>query len=259
MAEVATATAQRRRGNTAQAAPRTGLRAKTNPPGSFSRLTGVFFGLPGTGKTTVTTSIPKTLLVEFDPDGDVTKSLKGRTDVDVFKPTTWQDMDEVIHALLGPDRDTWDAVALDSVTFWFEMLGGKQLAETLKANRDPRPVYQKAGTNINQAIRDLMLFPGHVLFTAQLKAEGSEEDVVPLEDDGTYNVSLAITPMVFKVLTPAVSVIGRTFKKSGNKGSQYMVSFDDGGRTPVKDRYGLPTQIENLDLGKLVSELRKRG
>jgi hypothetical protein len=72
---------------------------------------------------------------------------------------------------------------------------------------------------------------------------------------------MAVTPMVAKVLAPAVSVLGRTYKQmilgaDGNKKVIFMVSFVDFGRSPAGSRIPTPQRVENLNLDELVAGLK---
>lgn len=269
--EVVSAEPRRRPGNTA-AVVETAVRPlsfkdKTSPPGRVQRLTGGFFGPPKSGKTTAATSGKNVLLVEFDPDGDVTETLKDRKDVDVYKPDNWQDVDSMVGSLLGADRETWDWWVLDDIGMWFEMEGGKEISTTLKANRRVQPVYQRTGAHINQVWRDLLTVRTvNIIFTTQIKNARShdEEDeaaAVTVGPEGAevseYPTTLAVTPMVYKVLAPTVSFLGRTYRRPGSKETRYMVSFDDAGSSPAGSRIGLPTLIETINLQTILEQLRK--
>jgi hypothetical protein len=231
----------------------------TQGVGELKRLTGVFFGPPKSGKTSAAASGQRTLLIEFDPDGDQTNTLAGRSDLVVVKPQNWTDVEAITKDLAGIERDNFDTVTCDSITFWVMMLGGRQLAKAAQENSDPRREYQKIGSNINQAIRDMLTLPHNVIFTAHLKVEGTEDDdgVALNPEEGEYPVTLAVTPMVFGVLNASVSFIGRTFKRPGKAGSEYFVSFDDGGRSPAGTRVPLPKTVKNPNMDTLLAYAKK--
>jgi AAA domain-containing protein len=263
MPRIVGAEAKKRTGNTAapaevEAIVPVSLKGRTKPPGQVNRLVGGLYGPPKSGKTTAAASGHNTLLVEFDPDGDATETLQGRTDIDVYKPANWSEVDSMTKDLLTVDRETWDFIVLDSVTFWAEILGGKELATQLKAGKDARTTYQRIGASINQTFRDLLTSPASLIFTAQIKADVPDDDdsdiTVVGPDEGTYPVTLALTPMVFKVLTPAVSFLGRTYRRSDG----FYVSLNDGGRTPASNRLGLQSPQKNLNLQDMLNELKER-
>lgn len=243
------------------------IKDKTTKPGTVRSLKGVFFGPPKTGKTTAACSGKNTLLVEFEPDGDLTDSLKGRDDIDVYKPQNWQECEELLRALHTTDRETYDYVAFDSVTWMIETVAGADLLNSIRKNTDPRRIYLKIGAAVGQLIKDAVALPSHVIFTAQLKVENTEDGVVLNPEEGKHPVSMEVTPMVFKILSPAVSFLGRTYKRpkmvksasgQGNKVTEYSVSFDDSGRSPAGSRLNLPKHITNLDLNEIVASLKER-
>ena len=63
-------------------------------------------------------------------------------------------------------------------------------------------------------------------------------------EEGEYLVEPAIQPMVMKIIVPAVSFIGRTYKKAGmdrnsktpKRVVEYWTSFEDAGRSPAGSR-----------------------
>ncbi len=230
--------------------------AEATPPAPLEHLRGVLFGPPKTGKTVGAASgAGNKLLLLTEPEGDA--PLVGRDDVSVLRSTNWMEMHAVIRELRGEGHG-YDRLIFDSVTFAFEMIGGKEVMAALQTNKDPRRAYGQAGAAVNQLIHDALTLPMDVVFISQMKQEGGYEDSVPLNpEEGEYPLSLAITPMVYKILTPAVSYIGRTFMRqvnndSGKKKLKYGVSFQDYGKSPAGARFPLPAEVFDLDLSKLL-------
>jgi hypothetical protein len=99
-----------------------------------------------------------------------------------------------------------------------------------------------------------------VVFISQMKAEGIYEDSVPLNpEEGEYPLSLAVTPMVYKILTPAVSFLGRTFKRlvrdtTGKGKLQYGVSFEDYGKSPAGARFDVEPEVFDFNLDTLLQQ-----
>jgi hypothetical protein len=240
-------------------------------PGKVERLVGLLFGPPKSGKTTGACSGRNVLLISFDPDGDYTETLQGRDDITVITPSI-DEMDGIIKALYTTDAGRWDWIVVDSVTFLFQKAAGKDIYMTYKDNRDVRRPYGKAGAITAQIINDLVMLPPptNVMFTAHLKHEGAEEELVKMDSTlGENEVRVAVTPMVWTLLGPAVSFIGRTFKKTGwekvegtkkrNKVTRFLVSFNDGERSPAGSRLPMDGEYINEEgwLQNLADELVK--
>ena len=225
-------------------------------PGEASRLAGLFFGPPKTGKTTAANSGKDTLMLSFDPQGDTTKTITGRKDITVVEPESYKELDEIVRALHTTDSGRFGFVNVDSITFMFQMIGGREITDTYVNNKDMRRAYGKAGAATAQVISDLLkLKKEHVIFTAHLDKEQEEEPGVISMDQslGETLVKVAVTPMVWKTLGPGVSFIGRTYKQTKNvrnedgtrnKVTEYRVSFNDGERSPAGARIPLQGDYE---------------
>ena len=236
-------------------------------PGEVTHVKGILFGPPKSGKTSAATNTSgKVLLVEMEPEGDL--ALRGKDNITVVRPDNWKDLNEIVTELHTARKEEWDTVVFDSITFMFELIGAKEILRSLQENKDARRPYQNAGAAVNQIIHDSVRLPMNVIFITQLKAEtGGDDDVTPLNpEEGDYPLTLAVTPMVYKILSPAVSFIGRTYRKQGwdrsvqpaKKVSEFWVSFNDFGRSPAGDRLGLPEQVQNLNLDELLAHAQRK-
>lgn len=228
-------------------------------PGTANHLKIVLFGPPKTGKTTASVSGKgRKLLILTEPDGDL--PLVGREDVDVVRPTTGKELYDVILALHAGEAANYEWVVLDSVTFAFELVGRVEIAKAVANNVDIRRPYGQVGAALSQMLFDLVALPTNVVFITQLRHDNLDEDEAGPEE-GKFPVSLAVTPLVYKVLAPAASVLGRTYKQmfvdaKGNKVVQFLVSFEDYGRSPAGSRIPVENVIENLSLDTLVKSLK---
>lgn len=231
-------------------------------PGQATYLKLVLFGPPKTGKTTAACSGGgRKLLILTEPDGDL--PLVGRDDIDVVRPENGVELQEIIRSLHAGAVANYEWVILDSVTFAFEIIGSELVNKTLEAKKDVRQAYGQVGASLVQMVHDLVSLKTNVVFTTQLRENFIDDDDPDAAgpEEGKYPFSFAVTPMVYKVLSPAVSVIGRTFKKmfvnaKGNKVSQFFVSFDDYGRSPAGSRIAVEDRYENLQLDTLQALLK---
>jgi len=242
-------------------------------PGLVKNITGVLFGPPKTGKTTLACSGKNVLLVSFDPQGDSTETLLGRDDITVVRPRSQREIDDLIKALRTTDKGRFEWVVVDSLTFLMFMLGGKEITDTFKAEKDIRRAYGKAGAAVQQIIHDLVLLDQNLIFTAHLEKVGTEDDNgVALEAKlGENEVKIAVSPMVWRILGPAVSFQGRTFRetvydkdpqtKKRNKRTRFAVSLNDGDRSPAGARIPMKGEYEitMTMLDELATELIQGG
>lgn len=244
-----------------------GYAIETHPPGSIKFLKVLLFGPPKTFKTTLACSGQgRTLLISLDPEGDVVETIRGKTNIDVVSPKSIQEVEDIIKALRTTDKDRWDWVALDSTTFLFQLAAGRGINDAYKANQDVRRPYGRAGAAVVQIINDIVTLDMNVVITAHLQVDQGDDNEVTETQLGEHGVKVAVTPMVWGVLGPAVSMIGRTYKKHEygekvngrrNKLTKFYVSFNDGDKSPVGSRISIDAQLEGeLDmLAKLHTKL----
>ncbi len=247
------------------------LKQGYHPSGKVRRLIGLVFGPPKSGKTTYAASGKNVLILNFDPDGAATTTIIGRKDITVIDITSVDQLDGIIKALHTTDRGVFAWIVVDSITFLFQLVGGKEINEAYKAGRDVRRPYGKAGGYVCQVISDLVALPDqNIMFVAHLKHESSGEDtLVSFETDlGEHEVVVAVTPMVWTLLGPAVSFIARSYRgrkkitegKVVKQTPAFMVSLNDGDRSPAGSRLAMAGEYEITGdtLDTLASELVER-
>lgn len=233
-------------------APQTIKEMVSGTPGKPQSLKGVFFGPPKTKKTTAACSGGRTLLINFDPEGYSSGTLVGRTDIDIIEPQDYGETSNVVAQVVRGGAAEYDFIVVDSVTFMFQRFGGRLINDTYMAGSDIRRAYGQAGAMAGQIINDLAFVPKtNVIFVAHLQKEFDEGSGVKLDQDlGEHEVTLAVTPMVWRILGPAVGFIGRTFKEdtfnvdTGNTETQFFVSYNDGSRSPAGSRYDMAGKYE---------------
>lgn len=259
MAKIERGSVATRKGTPIVTKPKAEFDLTGRKPGEVSFLKGVFFGPPKTGKTSVGASMPNVLLVQFDPQGDTTETLAGRDDITVVEPRTQSDLDSLVKQLHAGAAANYNLILVDSITFLFVMLGGKDITDTWKANKDVRRAYGQAGAAVQQFVHDMLMLDANIIFTAHLrKVDTEDENGVALDQSlGENEVRVAVTPMVWDILGPGVGFIGRTWKtqisetievdgkKRRNTRDQYLVSFNDGDRSPAGSRLKMKAEYES--------------
>lgn len=230
-----------------------------SPPGKVAHPTVVLFGPPKTGKSTGALSGPgKKLMILTEPDGDL--PFVGRDDIDVARPQSGRELFDTVQALHAGAIEPYDRLVFDSVTFAFEVMGRQQIAKAVADNVDIRKPYGQVGAALNQIIHDVVALPVDKVFITQLRTGFSDDEDDGGAEEGNYPFTLAVTPMVYKILAPAASALGRTYKQmfvdvDGNKKVRYLVSFEDFGKSPAGSRADIET-VEDLDMEKLMSQLK---
>ena len=182
----------------------------------------------------------------------------------MLRPETFAEMHQIIRELRAPSHG-YDRLVFDSVTFGTELIGGATLFQTLADNRDPRREYGKTGAAMNQLIHDATGLRMDIAFITQIKTEAEHEDGTPLNpEEGEYPLTMGIQPMVYKILAPAVSFIGRTFKRAltvdgGGKTLKFGISFEDYGNSPAGSRLDLPDEVFDFEWTEVLTDDTKGG
>lgn len=263
MTEVKSASVRRRKAvQAAESTPKPPPSLSVSKPGTANFLKMVLFGPPKTGKTVgACAGEGKKLLILCEPDGDL--PLLGREDIDVVRPQNGKELYQIIQTLHSGVAEQYDWVILDSVTFAFEIIGYKMVGEALEKGVDVRRPYGQVGASLVQMIHDLVALKTNVIFIAQLRENFVDDDDPDAAgaEEGKYPFTMAVTPMVYKILSPAVSVLGRSFKRmfvnaKGNKEVQFFVSFEDYGKSPAGSRIPVPDRVENFNPDTLVQQLK---
>jgi len=201
--------------------------SKAKPASEIENLiTALFYGRSGTGKTTLSGTFPKKLLVlDFKDRGtDSVRDVKG---IDVLPMSNWEEF-EVVYWALYKGKHEYKSVSLDTVT-------GLQSLAILEVKRregmDPedgisRRLWGEISGLLGQWIYNYRDLPMNVAFLAQdrlQKGSGDDEEEEYDEDQLDPEVGPAVIPSIAKLLNAAVKIIGQTYikqeirKKEGSK------------------------------------------
>ena len=226
--------------------------ANAKPASATRPLKALFFGPPGSGKTTLAGTAPKAIM--FDTEGG-TMSIRG-TGVDVLPIPSWSVFESAVLDLMM-EKHSYESVILDSVTLLQEIAGveAKLMDHILDPSKDARQSYGAIGAMVRHKLLQLNALPMNVIFTAQLR----EKEAVDMEA-GQYPLIPDVTPAIYKVLTAVPDVIGRlSLTQTGATPMDvtHRVTFGPESRSPAKQRdLGLPSVVTNLTIPKLI-ELSK--
>lgn len=228
---------------------------RTKKATADSPLKAVFYGPPGSGKTSLLSTAPKMLLVDFD-HGD--RTLVG-TEVDVFRPETWAEVLDVFYTFAS-GKHQWESLGLDTVSMMQELAArNTDLLDDFTRGKDPRHSYGKIAALMRDMLWRLAQLPVHVLMTAHLRIKDGQEDKNDPEE-GTFDLIPDVTPSILKTLSAVPDVIGRTFVRNTPKGPIFGVNFGPDPRGMAKQRsLGLPTEVANLTIPKLLELRNKNG
>jgi phage nucleotide-binding protein len=248
---------------------------KVEPVSSLSLIvTALFYGKSGTGKTTISGTFPKPLLV-IDIGERGTDSLADEDDVDVIKIETWAEFEE-LYWELKESKHKYKSASIDAV----HSLQGLALNEVKAiANKDANA--QTSQRDFGQAsgllntwiinFRDLRDIGINVVFLAHDRI--NEIDVPEGEDGIMPDIGPRLMPSVASCLTGSVNIVGNTYikeiitksKKVGEKASrevQYCLRLGPNGvystkiRSPKK--FATPEFIVDPDYDKLCNVIQGR-
>lgn len=224
------------------------LLSTAKPATEVRPLKALFFGPPGSGKTTLAATAPKGIIL--DTEGG-TMSVRD-TDVDVLPIPDWNTFDTAVRELAMGGHG-YESVTVDSVTLTQEIAGeqARLMDHILDPSKDARQAYGAIGAMVRHKLLILNSLPMNVIFTAQLR-EKESADI----EAGQYPLVPDVTPAIYKVLVAAPDVIGRlSLTQVGAQPSdvEHRVTFGPESRSPVKQRdLHLPSVVSNLTIPKLI-------
>ena len=176
-------------------------------------VTALFYGRSGTGKTTLSSTFPRPLLM-IDVKEKGTDSIADVPDIDVINVSEWKDIEDLFFHL-RENPGAYKTVVIDTVTSLQELA----MEEALKIEHKKEgefPTKRTWGNTSNLLKRYISNYVSlhddgtSVVFLAQDRMHDSEYDG---EDQIIPEVGARVSPATLSILNAAVKVIGQTFIK----------------------------------------------
>lgn len=200
----------------------------------------IFYGKPGTGKTTLSGTFPKVVHLDIREKGTaVLKKVKG---LKSFSVETWDDLQDM-YWYLKKEKHGFETLVIDTAGN-AQMLAVELAMKKHKKKGKPGDwgtMTQKMWGDVASMCKELFLdfrdLPMHVVFIAHDKVFKVNEDEE--ENDNLVKIAPhmgpALSPSVASVLNAAVNVIGETFigekevvtkdKKTGKKTRERKIDY----------------------------------
>jgi hypothetical protein len=179
----------------------------------------VFYGRPGSGKTTLAASFPKPLLL-IDVKDNGTDSIADVPKVDVYEAATWEAFEDA-YWWLKKNPTKYKTIVIDTVTQLQQICVEKVLADKKKSTAaagDWGSMTKREWGDVAQLMKtwivNLRDLPMEVVFIAQDRVFNFDEDSGDAEEMLTPEVGPRLSPSVAATLNAAVSVIGNTFVRA---------------------------------------------
>lgn len=235
-------------------------------------ITALFYGRSGTGKTALSGTFPKPLLI-IDIGERGTDTLANEKDVDVIKISTWAEFEEIYWELKESDHK-YKSVSVDSLHSLQALAISevKEIANKKPTDQTSQKDFGQAGaliTNWCVNYRDLQDEGLNVMFLAhdrvtEVDTDEDSEVIIP-------EIGPRLMPSVASAITGAVNVVGNTFikeiitksKKVGSKATrevQYCLRIGPNGVYSTKIRqpkkFELPEYIVDPNYDKLCNVIK---
>jgi len=175
-------------------------------------IAALFWGRSGTGKTTLSSTFPKPIVL-LDIREKGTDSVSNVRGVRVGQIETWDEFEEMYWYLKKGQHD-FKTVVIDQVT-QLQDLAMVQAKKNIGETRDPRRLFGEAGALMKQWLlnyRDLIDDGINVVFLAHDRVSRTDEDSGG-EDQIDPEVGPRVMPSVASFLNGSVKIIGNTYIK----------------------------------------------
>lgn len=178
----------------------------------------VFYGRSGTGKTTISSTFPKPLLL-LDINDQGTDSIADIKDIKVMEVSQWSDVEDV-YWWLQKNPNEFKTVVIDTVTQMQGLAIEKVMANNKKdaaKSGDWGSMSRREWGDVAQLMKTWVVnfrnLPMEVIFLAQERVFNIDEDNDTNVDENLLmpEVGPRLSPSVASTLNAAVSVICNTF------------------------------------------------
>ncbi len=186
----------------------------------------MIYGQAGFGKTTVSLSAPKPLLLDFD-NGVKRVNMSHLDGVDIVQVTSWEDVQQV----LQEDLSAYRTIVVDTI--------GKMMDFIIAYRCGTRNPQIKDWGNINSDFtwltRTLSVMDKNVVFVAHrdTRKEGDETVFIPALREKSYNS-----------IVTELDLLGYMEMRSENGKQKRMITFDPTSRNDGKNTCNLPSVME---------------
>jgi hypothetical protein len=180
--------------------------------------TWLFYGINGTGKTTVAGTFPKPILViDVNDEGD--ESLEDVDDVRVFRPSTYEELESAFWWLEANPQE-YKTVVIDTLTQVQDLVVKEVAAKSPKKKKGKKPgawgsmsqqMWGQASDMMKTLIMQFRSLPIDVVFLAQQKTIEVEDLGDDVEDVIMPEVGPAVMKSVALMACSVASFIGQTF------------------------------------------------
>lgn len=232
-------------------------------------LSGMFFSLPGVGKTTLLTTMlhsqdeGRLLILNFDEELRSIQDLTAESGVDVWpgekqqgRITGWAAIDAICNRLLTR-KHPFSHIAFDTLNSLYDKFALPDVKKRHPDGRDPRQTYGEANDMVLMLIRNFCGMAREKGVNVAFTCHAEEKQV---GENGPIIVRPKVTPGVVQGINQYVSLIGYLFpplmgvRKLQLSPSRVVAAKIHQPRSGSQ----LPDKIDNPDLGLLINHLKFR-
>ena len=233
------------------------------------RVSSLFYGRSGTGKTTLASTYPKKIiLLDFSDKG--TDSIKDVEGVDTLLMDKWEYVEDIYWSLVNEEH-SYQTVVLDTIT-GMQNLVIKEVRESNNLDPDDslsRRNWGEVAGMMNNWLMNYRDLDMHVVFLAMDRVENADDEESEYDEDQLDpEVGPSVTPSVARTINAAVNVLGNTYIRQQRKiqdGKTVLITeyrlrigphpyFITKIRSPKK--FKVPSAISNPSYNKIVKIIK---